>query len=331
MAPTHPLLPEAGARFKWRKALVRFVASAGIFALVFWLADLDWARIREGFAKVDSVHWAGALAAFLLLHGVSAMKWRLFLSLAGAEIPIGHALRYYAAGLFSNLCLPSLVGGDAVRAGLAMQEGKSKAAVLLGGALDRFFDLAALGALVAVGSLLAPDALLRMEAAHVEPWTILGVFFGGLLFASIACALVFVLRPPETWPVFSEKGKSVERALATVRKRPGRAVLGLSLCVLIQAGFVAVNAYLGGVMGVGLDLALWYLVYPLAKIAAMMPVSLGGIGVREAAISFLTAPFGEAVQNLAVAQSLVWQTVLVAGGVLAGLVWLLSGIARPRA
>ncbi len=54
----------------------------------------------------------------------------------------------------------------------------------------------------------------------------------------------------------------------------------------------------------------------------MLPVSFGGLGVREAAFAALVAPFGP--ESLAVAQSLVWQSVLIAGGLAAGGFWVLS-------
>ena len=204
----------------------------------------------------------------------------------------------------------------------------------MGGAVDRIADLAALGFLVAMGCVLAPDALARMQSAEqpIDPLLIVGVFFTLLVAGSAAVLLFFKLRPPETWPPkFADKGKSLVRAIAAVRAAPRRALVGLFLCVVIQTSFVAINAFLGGVMDVGLDYALWYLLWPLAKIAAMMPFSLGGIGVREAALAVLVTPFGEGIKNVAVAQSLVWETVLVAGGVAAGTLWLLTGRAHKSA
>jgi uncharacterized protein (TIRG00374 family) len=333
MALLEPLVPGQGAPIRRGKAVLRLAVGAAVFAAVFWLADLEWSHIRDGLDKVGAGHWLAAVGLFLALHALSAMKWRLFLRLAGAHLTVFEALRFYAAGLFSNLCLPSLIGGDAVRAGLAMTRGGSKAAVLMGGAVDRLFDLVALGFLVLFGALLAPDALVRMETAEhpIHPLVILGVFFGLLVLGAGAVLLAFRLRPPSTWPEkVSAKGESVLRALTAVRRAPRRALVGLSLGLVIQFSFVAINAFLGGVMDVGLDYALWYLVWPLAKIAAMMPFSLGGIGVREAALAVLVAPFGDAIRSTAVAQSLVWETVLVAGGVCAGTFWLVSGRVRAN-
>jgi uncharacterized protein (TIRG00374 family) len=322
------LTPGKAAPFRWSKALLRLAVSLAVFAAVFWFADLDWATMMVGIERVGPGHWALAVAAFLFLHAIGALKWCLFLRIAGAHITVADALRFYAAGLFSNLCLPSLVGGDAVRAGLAMTRARSKAAVLMGGAVDRVSDLVALGLLVGVGCVMAPDALERMETAEqpIDPLVIVGVFFALLLLGAVSVLVFFRVRPPSTWPEkLRAKGESLLRAIKAVKGAPRRALVGLALCFGMQASFVAINAYLGGVMDVGLDYALWYLLWPLAKIAAMMPFSLGGMGVREAALAILVAPFGEGVKNMAVAQSLVWQTVLIAGGIVSGTLWLVSG------
>jgi len=88
----------------------------------------------------------------------------------------------------------------------------------------------------------------------------------------------------------------------------------------IQASFVLLNAFLGAAIGLQAPLHVWFLAWPLAKLVALLPVSLGGLGVREVALAGLLQPFGVPAA-LAVAQSLLWETILVAGGLTAGLIW----------
>ncbi|MDP6719104.1 MAG: lysylphosphatidylglycerol synthase domain-containing protein, partial [Pirellulaceae bacterium] len=107
------------------------------------------------------------------------------------------------------------------------------------------------------------------------------------------------------------------RAMRAFAARPFVAASGLFMCLLLQAAFVSLNVALGHVVGLDLDPRLWFLLWPLAKIIAMAPISFGGIGVREAAFATLVAPF--ASSELAVAQSLIWQCVLITGGLVCGL------------
>ena len=55
------------------------------------------------------------------------------------------------------------------------------------------------------------------------------------------------------------------------------------------------------------------MVWPLTKLTEALPLSLGGLGVREAAFATYLAPFGVEPAR-AVAQSLLWQAVRVGLG-----------------
>jgi uncharacterized membrane protein YbhN (UPF0104 family) len=254
------------------------------------------------------------------MQAVSAMKWRLLVGAAGGVLPVGAALRFHFAGLFANLWLPSLIGGDLLRAGLALRGRKGKAAVVLGSLVDRLSDLTALGSIALAGLVLGP-VLRDATAARVEPLTILAVLFGGLLVtAGTGVALLRSRR--RRWPRRVQRiGLKLLRAGRAMGSKPMVGLAGLGLAILLQAGFVLINVQLGAQMELHMALGLWFLLWPLAKVAAMLPVSLGGLGVREATFGLLVTWFAPGVDPaLAVAQSFVWYTVLMAGGLASGAV-----------
>jgi uncharacterized membrane protein YbhN (UPF0104 family) len=253
----------------------------------------------------------------------SALKWRLLLRASGLEVGVGEALRAHAAGLFANLCLPSLVGGDVVRAGWIARGGRDLARPAAAGLADRAIDSLALVALAALASGVVPGAW-RGGAGRplaAAALALLGVTIGGIL----AARALDPERLPERAARFLRPLREALGALAA-RRRAAAAALAISLAV--QGGFVLLNAALGAAVGIALPLAVWFLAWPLAKLAALLPVSLGGIGVREVALAALLAPFGVA-PALAVGQSLAWETLLVASGLAAGAA--LPWLARSRA
>jgi uncharacterized membrane protein YbhN (UPF0104 family) len=105
-------------------------------------------------------------------------------------------------------------------------------------------------------------------------------------------------------------------------RQPSIALAGFGLSLTIQSGFVLLNAWLGHHIGVRVPLAVWFLAWPLAKVASLMPISLGGLAVREASLAALLAPFGVPLA-MGVLASLLWQSVLIAGGLAGGLLWLI--------
>jgi uncharacterized membrane protein YbhN (UPF0104 family) len=294
----------------WAKAAV----SVGLLALLFIL--LPWGQVREALGRLPPRVWLGVLAGFVLGHALGVVKWRLFVNAARGGLRGIDAALCYSAGLFANLCLPSIVGGDLLRLGLAGKLTRRPEAALWGGIMDRLTDLLSMAILVTAGAILV--------RTRVEGWLSQVMTVGFAVGAGVLLLLLplMVRRPLARWP--RRLRRPVGRGLVGLRqlwRRPGAAAAGLGLSLSIQGSFVLLNAWLGRSVGIEVDLAVWFLVWPLAKIASLMPISLGGLAVREASLAALLLPFGVPISRSVVC-SLLWQTVLIAGGLLGGLIWL---------
>lgn len=300
-----------------RSLAVRALVSGATLAVL--LLVLPWAELREAFAAIDPRHWLLAVAIFLAAHGLGVVKWRLLINAGRGNLALRSAAGFYASGLFANLCLPSIVGGDVLRAALAAQETGRKIPVIVGGIADRLIDACALLVLILAGSL-------RVYADLPPEWAEWAavVFPAGAAIAVGAALLgVYALRRRElaAWsPIVRRTVGRTLVALRRVREQPGAAVLALLIALLIQSAFVLLNAWIGRLIGIAVPVAAWFVVWPLAKVVATLPVSLGGLGVRDATLAGLLAPFGVPMAQGVVA-GLLWQTVLVGGGLLAGGAW----------
>jgi len=293
----------------WIKAIVSF----GLLA--FLLTVLPWADLRQAISRLPAAVWLAVFGLFLVGHTAGVAKWRLMVNVGRANLRRVDAYRCYSAGLFANLCLPSIVGGDVLRATLAARATRRTEAVVLGSLADRIIDVGALGSLVVVGGLVARDDLPGWSGALLTGALVLG----GL---ALAVCLPFVVRRPlKRWP--RRLRRPVGRSLAGLRRlarNPRPAMVAAIIALGMQAGFVLLNAWIGRSIGIDVPLSLWFLVWPLAKIAGLLPVSLGGLGVRDATLGALLAPAGVPVAYGVVA-SLIWQTVVIAGGLVAGAAW----------
>ena len=108
--------------------------------------------------------------------------------------------------------------------------------------------------------------------------------------------------------------------------RRARALLGplVGAVLLLQGLLVLLNAWLGDVVGIHISPVVWLFVWPLAKIAAILPVTQGGIGVREGALVILFQPFGVPAAA-AMATGLVFTSVVMMGGLIGGAAAYLAG------
>jgi glycosyltransferase 2 family protein len=295
------------------KRWIRPFVSFGLLALLLWF--LPWDQVREAFGRLPLLAWGGVLMGFLLGHRLGVEKWRMLVNAGRATLNRADAVRCYAAGLFTNMCLPSIVGGDVLRAALATKATGRPEAAVLGGLADRVSDTIALLMLLFAGGALAHSVLPGWGKQAVVYALVLTVVVSGILLP------LMLRRPLKRWP--ARIRRPAGRALVALRRlvrQPRVGAAAFVLSIIIQSSFVLLNAWMAHGIGVNIPLVAWFLVWPLSKLAALVPVTLGGLGVREATLAALLVPFG-VTPALGVVTALLWQTVLITGGLLSGALW----------
>jgi uncharacterized membrane protein YbhN (UPF0104 family) len=190
---------------------------------------------------------------------------------------------------------------------------------LTGNLVDRFLDVAAQAGLVLLGVLLVPELNLVPGEWQNRLKIVLLVLAGA---AILLVLVLFRLRKrilAGRSMRFRRRLARLRHALRAVSKRPKVLALGWVLGTCIQAAFLMLTAKLAVYCGLTMPLRAWLFAWPLAKLAALLPLTQGGIGVREAALVALMAPFG-APGPLVLAAGLMWEGVVIAGGLIAGAV-----------
>lgn len=298
--------PRAG-----RTLLFRLAGSVLVLALLLLFVPRE--EIAAALGRVPPLVWLAALFAYLSAHLIGVYKWMLLINAAGAGLGFARAARCYYYGLFGNIFLPSVVGGDVVRAGLALRLSRSRSGLVLGSLADRLIDTLGLAGVAGIGALLLPTALdARSRAIFLGIAAIFAVL--GIVGGAALTMLPIVRRLP-----FKRRRTLVKLrvALRTLWSNPGRLASALLLGMLLQILLVLLNAWLGDVVGIHISPVVWLFVWPLAKIAAILPVTQGGIGVREGALVILFQPFGVPAAN-AMATGLIFTAVVMMGGLIGG-------------
>lgn len=281
--------------------VIRTVVSVSVVAVLVTVASTD--GLRQAFGEVRGAVWLASLAVFLTGHALNAAKYRWLLQ--DPRATIGLCLRAHFAGLVANLGLPGVAGGDVVRATYLLPHGVATRAVTVASVLDRLVDTATLGLLIGAGALVAgvPPAL---STANIGVrWPLIGAGVGAL---ALGAAVVLLKR---------KKGGGVSLAslAGDIGGRSGAIAAAVAVTAVVQSAFVMTNVWMAADLGLDIGLAPWFVAWPLSKIIAILPISLGGIGVREAALVSLLAPFG-APSALVFVSGLLWQGVLMVSGLL---------------
>lgn len=298
----------------WIFLLLRWAAALLVLGLLFYL--LPAAPLGNALARVPLTRFIAVLLIYLVALTGGITKWHAVVNSAGAQLSFAASAQCYTSGLFGALFLPSIIGGDVARLAVGISRSPRPAAVITGNVADRFLDVAAQLTLVSLGLMLLPGSLpLPLQAPAKR------VLFAGI----VATAVFFGLAVALHRPLLRGRSMRTRRRLAQVRhairavsRRPWRLALGWVLGTSVQGTYVVLTALLGITCGLRFPLRVWLFAWPLAKIAAVMPLTQGGIGVREAALVVLLAPFGAPASQV-LATGIVWEGVIITAGLLAGL------------
>jgi hypothetical protein len=234
---------------------------------------------------------------FLLVANVMlvALRWWLILRRLGIEtVPLGYALASTYASIFVGQVTPGAIGTDAMRGWLCYSRGIRLQRIVMSLVTDRV--LALLGLLAVAWS--AWFLEIRVVDQSVGRLIVL-LSLAACTAAAFALWLIPVLTNnlAKRWARLRTLHELFAMFRFTALSRAGAIGLVLSCVVLV----LTVNAVLLFARGfdVGLTPAAAYVVVPVAILSSYLPISIGGWGVREAALSYGLALFGLALQDAA--------------------------------
>ncbi len=297
----------------------RLLGSVLLLGVLAW--RLEWGRLGPAFAGLRLELWALAVLVYVLAQAASSLRWQLLAGALGFGGPWGRYFAHYFLGMFFNLVLPTSVGGDVVRAWyLSRAEGR-RAAAFVSVLADRATGLVVLIALACTAALCAPMSL--------APWLAWAVT--GLGAATVLGVLALPLLPCAA--ARAPLGRAKLQRLVEVGRacfaRPGVLLAAGALGVVVQLANVVFVWLIGVGMGLEVPLAYYGVLVPLVALLTLLPVSVNGMGLREAGTVVLLAPLGVPAEQ-AVFLALLQFAAIGSASLLGGLFYLGEGWPRPR-
>ena len=295
--------------------VARAAVSAIVIAILLTLVPLE--AVGEALRRTSVWAWSASVVVFFVGHYFNAIKLRLLVGEGRGATAACERAQY--AGLVANLGLPGLAGGDIVRAAyLAPIVGTER--VIVASLGDRLIDTTTLVVMILVALPIAgvPDVLApALERA-------------GLWLAIAAVVAVALGALTLQWSRLGRVRGLLTRAWAQLSSRPAALASAVAISFAVQAAFVMTNIWLARQVGVATAVAAWFVAWPASKLIAILPISLGGIGVREAALVSLLVPYG-APREAVLASGILWQAVLIVTGIAGLLITQLFARTEARA
>ena len=277
-------------RARW---LTRLLGPA---VLAYFLLTTDLHRIAANLREVRLAPLALSLALYVGLVLTKAWRWRLLLRELGLAAPtMREASTLFMIGQFAGGATPGQAG-DFVRAWYLRERGAPLSTALFSILLDRLLDFL----LLAIVSLFGLVAFLDIFPVALRP-AILVTTVGFAIVVAIAVPAL-IARAPRRWLMtrlrvvapasMRERLERWQQLLDVLEARPAFTLL-LLLSTVAATAVVMVRIWLlYRALDVAIPVALLVSASALISILQTLPVSIAGVGVRDAVLIAVLAHHG---------------------------------------
>ena len=306
------------AEFDFRQlAIVVAKALISIGLIAFLASRLDYSRLLSYWRVLNGVWIVGAVAVLIVeMCAIAAVRLNLILVYVDARRKLTTTMQIALCGFFFEQVTIGFVGGDAVRLWLLKRADVPLGRAIRALLLDRTCGFASLVLL----SLLGIHALLPLvdeKVRSVIAGTLIVSIATGLVAVAVAFALTKLLprsRLARFWERLGPQGQAVNVvALTTV----------FALAATTHLLNILVFWMLGQSLGLTMTLNQWFVVAPTVLLISMLPISVGGWGVREGAMVVALHGFGIPTEE-AVLPSILFGLCIVTATLPGGIFWVIS-------
>jgi hypothetical protein len=294
---------------------LRALVSIAILAFLGWRTD--WARVAEAFASLRVELWLAAVGLYALTQIVSALRWQQLAAPLSFHRPLHQFISFYFIGMFFNLLLPTSIGGDVVRAEYLYRGGGQRLPAFLSVFVDRFSGLLVLVVLACLAMAVCPITL--------PAWVPFSVYATG--FGAIAGLVMLPILA--RWTDRFERTRRLVSGIRLYFANPGLMISSTALSVLVQAANVAVVWLVGLSIGATVPASYYWVLVPMVTLLTLLPISLNGMGVREAGMVFFLAPLG-VDSATAMTLAFLWFLIFTANSIAGGVVYLAGRFPAPE-
>jgi hypothetical protein len=283
----------------------------------------DWRpSMPRAFRELDPRGLGVAMLLFTLAMGCAVTRWWRLLALVGCRTSWLNAWRLTFLGMFFNLVVPGLTGGDLIKGVIVAHENpRRRGEAVVSVVVDRLIGIIALASL-------ALAVILVSGASFAELRLPVVLFLG----TAILGAVVYVNRTLRRLLRFDAllarlplgaKLRTLDQAVLTYGQRPGEMALAVVISLanhsLTTLGFVALGAAFGVT---GASISEYFVMVPIGNIVSALPLAPGGWGLGEAVFKELFEMSG-AAGSLGVAVSVTFRLCQLAFGLVGGVFLLL--------
>lgn len=295
-----------------------------IVLLVFLFRNVDKKSLFEIIKNADKPLLFLAFCIFFCGYALCLLRWQMLLKAVKIHLPLKRIIISFSGGIFFSLFLPSTIGGDLMRSiDLAAHTKKPKevVATVLLDRLSGYIGLVSLALLsILFGWRFVQDRSVLLSVAIIT-----GVLIAVLLvlFNRFAYNRINKLLHSPSAGKIRESIKNLHQEIHYFRHHKRVIINNLIFSFLIQTTTPLTFFVIALSLGIEIKLLYFFIFLPIINAITLLPISIGGLGLRDATTVFFFAKAG-VVKNLAFAMSLINFFFILICGALGGLIYVLT-------
>ncbi|HZZ07944.1 MAG TPA: lysylphosphatidylglycerol synthase transmembrane domain-containing protein [Candidatus Binataceae bacterium] len=293
-------------------------AGAGLLIVALLLRHYDARPVLHQLGRERLGFFLAVVGIYVAGQVMSAWRWSLLGAILKIPAPFTDYLSYAFIGMFTNVFVPGLIGGDALRAVYLGRRHQRLGDAIASVAADRIVGLLGLFWMTAAAAALSANLPRSVTLPTIAVGVISLVGFAALpLIGKLAARLPARIA-------------NTTATIAPYLNRPLAMMPAIGLSVALQLSLATCQWILARGLGLSAPLTLFLLCVPIANVFASLPVTLNGLGVRETAYLMLFGMAGMAKAD-AIALGLLWFAAAVLGNLTGVLAFVLTETPPLRA
>lgn len=287
------------------------------------------AEMSSALANADLWLLLAGVLVYGAIEGIAAYRWQILLRVQGIELGTGRLVALVFIGIFFNFFIPGGTGGDVMKIFFLLKETPGKRGpALLSVLVDRIIGVVSLAAVAGVVVLTHWSWLTSVPQTKHYTWFTFIVLFsacGGLHFSYIVIKHGWIHKLPARFPG-REKLAELGAAYHLYGKAWKTSLVAFVLSIVAHFGYFATFYFAGASFHAsGARLPTYTelcIIMPIVNTIAAMPISLGGLGVREGLFEVFLGYLCDVPKAMAVLMSSTGYFITLAWGLVGGVAYM---------
>lgn len=301
-----------------------FRVAISLVILFFLFKNIDEKSLVQIIKNVDKPLILLSFLVFFCAYVLGLFRWVMLLHAVNIRLPLKRVVTSYASGIFFSLFLPSTIGGDFMRSVDLSVHTKKPKEVIATVFLDRLSGFIGL-VIVAIFAMFFGWKFLRDKSVILSLAIIISVLIVALLVLFnkfLYSRINRILKSPNAGNM-RDLITNLHEEIHVFRHKKAVAINNIILSLAIQM-IMPVSFYISALsLGIKISPVYFFIFLPIISAITLLPISIGGLGLRDATVIFFFAKAGLA-KDMAFAMSLLNFSFILICGALGGLIYVLT-------